>query len=133
MQNGDAQRIVDGFDLVLVKLEAFSEQFEHLATTTDQRKLSNDFNAFVGQMIQAFESSVEEREPGFDGPSERNAFPKMHGHETLAGLFAEIRAEELAGKREDAHQYGKDSYQSILDSKAAAPPARMEKDQGIER
>ena len=43
--------------------------------------------------------------------------PKGHGHLTLSGLFQEIREDEAAAKREDAHWYG----------------TAREKDQGIER
>jgi hypothetical protein len=54
--------------------------------------------------------------------------------EERAALFKEIRADEAAGqKREDAHWYGKESFQKILDGKSQAPAAEKAKDKGIER
>jgi len=52
----------------------------------------------------------------------------------LAALFKEIRADEAAGKREDAHGYGKEAFQKMLDGKTNAPAAaEKDKDKEIER
>lgn len=53
--------------------------------------------------------------------------------EELTALFKEIRADEAAAKREDAHFYGKEAFQRILDAKTEAPAAEKGKDRGIER
>ena len=53
--------------------------------------------------------------------------------EELAALFKEIRADEAAAKREDAHWYGGEAFRNILDAKADAPAAEKTKDKGIER
>jgi hypothetical protein len=53
--------------------------------------------------------------------------------EGLAALFKEIRADEAAGKREDAHWYGEEAFQKILDGKTKAPAAEKGKDRDIER
>lgn len=51
----------------------------------------------------------------------------------LAALFKEIREDEAAGKREDAHWYGKEAFQKILDGTTEAAAAEKDKDKGIER
>ncbi len=48
-------------------------------------------------------------------------------------LFAEMRADEAAGKREDAHLYSMEAFEKILDMKAEAPAVEKGKDKGIER
>ena len=54
--------------------------------------------------------------------------------EELAALFKEMRADEAAAKQEDAHCYGKEAFQKILDGKTkAAPAVEKSKDRGIER
>ena len=53
--------------------------------------------------------------------------------EKLAALFKEIRADEAAGKREDAHWHGKEAFQTILDGKTNAPATEKSKDKEIER
>jgi len=61
--------------------------------------------------------------------------PKEHGHLTLAALFQQLRDDEAAAKRDDAHWYGKEAFQQILGGKPEAQPAgkAKEQDQGIER
>ena len=44
--------------------------------------------------------------PEEDISQEEEPLRQLHGHDTLAGLFEEIRADEAAAKREDAHGYG---------------------------
>jgi hypothetical protein len=58
---------------------------------------------------------------------------QFHTAEELAALFKEIRADEAAAKREDAHWYGREAFRNILDAKADAPAAEKTKDKGIER
>jgi hypothetical protein len=53
--------------------------------------------------------------------------------EKLAALFQEMREDESAGKHKDAHRYGKESFQKILDGKAETPAPEKGKDKGIER
>ena len=50
-----------------------------------------------------------------------------------AALFKEIREDEVAGKREDAHWYGKEAFQKILDGKTEAAAAEKGKDKDIKR
>ena len=50
-----------------------------------------------------------------------------------AALFKEIREDEVAGKREDAHWYGREAFQKILDGTTEAAAAEKGKDRGIER
>jgi hypothetical protein len=52
--------------------------------------------------------------------------------EELAALFKEIREDEAAAKREDAHWYGK-TLRTILNEKSEAPVVEKGKDRGIER
>ena len=53
--------------------------------------------------------------------------------EELAALFKEIRADEAAARREDAHWYGKEAFQKILEGKTEAPAVEKGKDNGMER
>jgi hypothetical protein len=53
--------------------------------------------------------------------------------EEQAALFAEMRADYAAGKREDAHACETDAFQRILDGKAQAPVARRANDKSIDR
>jgi hypothetical protein len=48
-------------------------------------------------------------------------------------LFEEWRADYAAGKREDAHRYGKETLQKIFDGTTEAAAADQGKDKGIER
>lgn len=133
MRKIEALLAADTFETLMTKLEAFGDQFAHLATTADQRNLVAQFNAFVGEIIQELSPPGEQRD-GHQAPAtEMESFLRLHGHETLSGLFKEIRADEAAGKQEDAHWYGKEALKKILDGKTEAPPAEMVKDEGIER
>jgi hypothetical protein len=57
--------------------------------------------------------------------------------EELAALFKEIREDEAAAKREDAHWYGMAAFEKFLDARKKAPAAEKaqdkETDKGIER
>jgi hypothetical protein len=69
---------------------------------------------------------------------EENFFKEISAEQGKLGkatraLFEEIRADEAAAKREDAHWYGKLTYRETLDEKAVTPAAEKGKDQGIER
>jgi hypothetical protein len=125
--------LADSFDAMISKLEAFGDQFAHLATTADQRNLAAQFNAFVGEIIQELSPPGIQRDGHLAPATEMESFLRLHGHETLSGLFAEIRADEAAAKQEDAHWYGKEALKKILDGKTEAPAAEMAKDHGIER
>jgi hypothetical protein len=129
MQKND---VLPSADKLAAKLQAFGDQFEHLATTADQRKLAAQFNAFVGEIKQATLSAGKGTERLSPAPEEES-FQKQHGHLTLAGLFAEIRADEEAGKREDAHWYGRDVFEQIRGGKTETPTAEKGKDKDIER
>ncbi len=63
--------------------------------------------------------------------------PKDHGHQTWADLFKEMQQDEAAGKREDAHWYGKEAFQKILAGKTDAlepePAKGKEQDKQIDR
>jgi hypothetical protein len=66
---------------------------------------------------------------------------KSHEHEDeaalscekLTALFQEMREDEAAAKREDAHWYGKEAFEKFLDAKAKAPAAEKGNDRDIER
>jgi hypothetical protein len=68
-----------------------------------------------------------------------NAKPPEHENEEalncskLAALFKEMRSDEAAAKREDAHWYGNESIRKSLNAKAEAPAAEKGKDRDIER
>jgi hypothetical protein len=51
----------------------------------------------------------------------------------LAALFKEMRADEAAGKGEDAHRYEKEAGQKTLEGKTNPPAAEKAKDKDIER
>jgi hypothetical protein len=53
--------------------------------------------------------------------------------EKLAALFKEMRADEAAGKLEDAHRYDKEAVHKTLEEKTNAPAAEKAKDKDIER
>jgi hypothetical protein len=53
--------------------------------------------------------------------------------EEQAELFQEIRADEAAAKREDAHWYPQMSLQQLRDEKPKSPPAEKGYDRGNER
>jgi hypothetical protein len=133
MRKIDALLIADTFEVYATKLEAFADHFEHLATTAEQRELAAQFNAFARELIQEFFFSGKEadRQPV---PTTEEELPwREHGHESLAGLFEEIRADEVAGKREGAHWYGRNAFKAILNGKTETPATEMSKDNGIER
>jgi hypothetical protein len=67
-----------------------------------------------------------------DAVSPAQEYEEMLTCEKLAALFEEMRADYAAGKREDAHWYGKETRQQLLDGKTEAA-AEMGKDKGIER
>jgi hypothetical protein len=132
MRKIDAPLPADSFDVLMTKLEAFGDYFEHLATTDEQRELAAEFNAFVREIIEA--THTHDEEAGRLSPdSEKAEFQKQHGHETLADLFRELREDEMAGKREDAHCYRRDAFKNILDGTTEVAVADKGKDEGIER
>jgi len=53
--------------------------------------------------------------------------------EKLAALFKEMRADEAAAKREDAHGHGKQASRKTLDAKTGAAAVEKGKDKDIER
>jgi hypothetical protein len=53
--------------------------------------------------------------------------------EEQSALRKEIAADPEAGKREDAHWYGTEAFQKILNEKSKAPAPEKGKDRGIER
>jgi hypothetical protein len=59
-------------------------------------------------------------------------YEEMLTCEKLAALFKEMRADEAAAKREDAHWYGKETGEQLLDGNTEAG-AKIVKDKGIER
>ena len=64
--------------------------------------------------------------------------PEEEYEEILTGdkfkaLMKEVREDEAAGKREDAHWYGKDTIQKLLDGTTKTPAAEKSKDEEIER
>ena len=124
--------VADTFDSVATKLEAFADHFEHLATTAAQRELAAMFSTFVGEIIQAMFSPGEPMGSRLAPLAEKEAFQKLHGHETGLDLFEEIRADEAAGKRDDAHSYGREVLREILRGEEA-PAVVKDKDTGIER
>ncbi len=132
MRDATQKNDLPSADTLVAKLQAFGDQFEHLATTEDQRKLAAQFNAFVGDVKQAMLSASNESERLETAP-EAESFQKQYGHLTLAGLFAEIRADEEAGKREDAHWYGTDVFKQIRGGRTETPTAEKGKDKDIER
>lgn len=125
--------LADIFDGLTSKLEAFAHQFGQTATTADQRKLAGEFQAFVGEIIQEIAPPGERMDAHLAPATEMESLLRLHGHETLSGLFEEMRSDEAAGKREDAHWYGKEAFKKILDGKSETPPSAIAKDQGIER
>ena len=133
MRKSGEPMLADSFDAVTTKLEAFADHFEHLATTTAQRELAAEFSAFVGEIIQAMFSPGEPMGSRLAPLAEKEAFQKLHGHETWSDLFKEIRADEAAGKRDDAHCYGREAFRKILDGKTEAPAVVKGKDRDIER
>jgi hypothetical protein len=60
---------------------------------------------------------------------ETEAWPTAAEH---TALFAEMRADEVAGKREDAHSFGKETFDKILEVKAESPAVDTGRDRGIE-
>ena len=58
--------------------------------------------------------------------------PQEHGHATLAGLFAEMRADEAAGKREEAHMVRMGDMRQLLGGKAEEPDKTHDRDLGME-
>jgi hypothetical protein len=132
MKDIDRLLSADTSDAIIAKLQAFGDQFEHLATTVDQRKLAAQFKAFVGEVTQATLYPSEETEP-MAPASEEESFVRQHGHITLAGLLAEIRADEEAGKREDAHWYGTDVFKQFQGGRTESSTAEKGNNKDIER
>ncbi len=68
-----------------------------------------------------------------------NAASPEHQDETWltadeqAALFREMRADEAAAKREDAHGHGTVTLQDLRDDKTKTPSAEKGKDRGIEK
>ena len=132
MRKLETKTIKKIFDKVLTKLEAFGEDFLYLATTDDQRDLAVGFNDYVEEIIQALQVPSIENEHLAPTPEEQ-AFHKQQGHETLADLFAELRADEAAAKREDAHWYGRLSLKALMSGWTEAPATEKGNDKDIER
>ena len=124
--------LVDAFDALMAKLEAFGDQFEHLAKTADQRELAGKFNAFLEKMMHEIYSPGELTGHGNDSASEED-LSTTHGHATLSELFKEIRMDEEAGKREDAHWYGREAFKKILDGQSDILLVELSHAKGIER
>lgn len=125
--------LADTFDSVATKLEAFADHFEHLATTKEQRELAAEFSVFVGEFTRATISPDEPVGSTLAPPAEKEAFRKLHGHENCSELFKEIQADEAAGKRDDAHCYGREAFRMILDGNTEAPALVKGKDRDMER
>ncbi len=119
----------------MTKLEAFGDHFERLATTAEQRELALEFKAFVGEFIRAVIPRGDEIRSFLALDGEEESLRQLHGHDTLSGLFKEIRADEAAGKREDAHGYGygKEAFLKVIEGKTEVPAAEKVNDRGIER
>jgi len=117
----------------MTKLEAFGNQFEQLATTADQRNLAAQFNAFIGELSQEFNTPGKETDRHLAPVTGQELFLKEHGHESFSALLEEIQADGAAAKREDAHWYGKETFKKILEGKTEFPAAEIAKDMGIER
>jgi hypothetical protein len=132
MRNIGALLLADTIDVFITKLEAFADHFEYLASSEDQRELASRFKAFVEATIQSLLSPGMEMGHPAPNPEEK-AIHKQHGHETLAGLFAEIRADEAAGKLEDAHWYGKLSLKEMRSGLAETPAGEKSNDKSIEK
>ncbi len=58
---------------------------------------------------------------------------ERYSAEELAALFKEIRADEAAGKREDAHWYRKEAFQELLNGQPKPSVPEKGEDKGIER
>jgi hypothetical protein len=56
---------------------------------------------------------------------------RWHTAAEQAALFKEIRTDEAAGKREDAHWYAMEAFKNVLGRKAEIPITEKEKDKGI--
>jgi hypothetical protein len=123
--------LADSLEPLISKLATFGNRFERLATTADQRTLSAQFNAFVGEIIQ--ELSPPERDTHTAPGTQMEYFRRIHGHESLADLLAEIRMDEAAAKREDAHWSGKESFKKTQEDRTETSAAVIAKDKGIER
>ncbi len=131
MEKMDELQVPGAFDLSTTKPEAFADHFEHPATTKEQRNVAALSNVCVEETIPAI-ISTDERERF--GPAQGvKAYCELHGHETLSGLFAEIRADEAAAKREDAHWYGKITLQDLRNEKTKTQAAENDKDRGNDR
>jgi hypothetical protein len=129
MRKLEALLMADTIDAVLTKLEAFGDRFEYVATTAEQRKLAGEFRTFVGEVGRTLFSGAG---PAFLVPEE-SSFLKIHGHDSLAGLFAEIRADEAAGKQENAHCYRQDALKELFHGKSEDPVSETTHERDIER
>ena len=58
--------------------------------------------------------------------------PKEHGHATLAGLFAEMQADEATGKREEAHMVRMGDMRQLLGGTTEEPDKTHDRDRGME-
>jgi hypothetical protein len=85
----------------------------------DERTLPPPLVERVGELLRAQPDEYED-ESALD-PKEQ------------AALFKELRDDYAAAKRENAHWYGSEAYQRILDAKAKAPAVEKGNDRQMER
>jgi hypothetical protein len=64
--------------------------------------------------------------PEEDISQEEESLMELYGHDTLASLFEEIRADEAAAKREDAHGYGYGKVKVVGEQEGVMPSGRHE-------
>lgn len=133
MRKIDALLTADTFEVYATKLEAFADHFEHLATTSEQRELATQFNAFVRELIQEFFFPGKATDHPPVPATGKEPFWEEHGHDSLSGLLGEISADEVAGKHEDAHWYGREAFKAILDGKTETHAVETVKVNRIER
>jgi hypothetical protein len=133
MRKIDAMLVADTFDVLMTKLEAFADHFEHLATTAEQRELAVEFHAFVGELVQEIFLPGEEMDRHLTAAIGQELVSALHGHETMAGLYAEIQADEAARIGVTAEWYGKESLKSIRAGSRETPASEPALDHGIER
>jgi hypothetical protein len=133
MRKSNEQSLADDFDVLMTKLEGFADHFEHLATTSEQRKLVADFNASVREFSKEFLPRLESADIALAPEPELAEWLKETGHESWESLFQEMREEDALRRGEDVHSVRQKEFKSLLDGKAEARTAEASDENEIER
>ena len=122
-----AQAVRESVDIAAIEEAALRLAFRSGRELHDLEKLFPDDGRTEPSppLVERVAELLETQSPGHENEAVLSC-------EKLAALFKEIRADEAAGKREDAHRYRKETLQKTPDVRTEAPVEKGP-DKDIER